>query len=1091
MIRCENCGEENPERARFCLSCGTALNPATQAQHALRKTVTIVFADVTGSTALGERLDPESLRHLMSRYFEAARSVMERHGGTVEKFIGDAVMAVFGIPVLHEDDALRAVRAAADLRDAVATLSVELVKERGFEFAVRIGVNTGEVVVGDPSGSQTLVTGDAVNVAARLEQAAKPGEVLLGGPTHRLVRDAVTVEPIAAMTLKGKTDAVPAFRLVTVSAEGAGHARRLDAPLIGRQRELMLLAQAFERAVEENAAHLFTLLGPPGVGKSRLVNEFLTEHRERATVYEGRCLPYGDGITYWPMREVVRQAAEISDADAPMAATAKIRGLISGHERADRITEQIAGAIGLGEVAGTPEEVAWAFRKLMEARAAESPLILVIDDIQWAEPTFLDLLEHIADSSRAAPILLLCLARADLIDLRPSWGGGKLNATTILLEPLTADQSRQLVDALLGDAGIGPALADRVAAAAEGNPLFVEELLAMLVDDGIIQRTDDGWTVAGDLSNLLVPPTVSALLAARLDRLSESERDVIGRAAVVGKVFEEAAVAELSAANVRPSVQRNLLALVRKELIRPDHSSPDDDVYRFRHLLIRDAAYAALSKELRAELHAGFADWLVSAAGERSGEYDEIVAYHLEQAHLYRAELSPGSGEAEGLRQRAVELLTALGRRAYGRNDMRSAQSIILRALAIIAAGDPLRQELLLVLGDVRYVGGEFDDGERILTQAAELAAAHGNPSVAMRARMQLEYVRGMRDPAYDWGRLAALLDESQPVFEQTHDDAGLTRLWELRAAEYLIACHWGRASEAAERERAHAVAASDPQAIRRSEVNLCTAWYHGPTPVPEALAKIGAIMEQEPDSLRLAPVLIMLGNLHVMDGRAAEGVAEVRAGRAGLAELGIGLFAAATAMELGRALTLSGDLDGAIGEMREGAAALIRMGEKGMLSTLAGQLAVALARAGELDEAEAQARVAREATTAADVASQIVWRHALALVQAARGEHQPARGLATEALQFALETDDLSMQGDAFMVLADVLDVSGAGSEAGEMRRQALDRYERKGNRLRAAEVRKTLGLPPPAAQGQGPAEVGQFVEAAGSNGGSDPLAL
>jgi class 3 adenylate cyclase len=421
MIRCSNCGEENPERARFCLSCGTALPDAAAAPKASRKTVTVLFADVTGSTALGERLDPESLRNLMSRYFDAARRVMERHGGTVEKFIGDAVMAVFGIPAIHEDDALRAVRAAAKLRDAVATLSSELVQERGVEFAVRIGVNTGEVVVGDQGSSQTLVTGDPVNVAARLEQAAKPGEILLGAPTHQLVRDAVTVEPVKPMRLKGKTDTVPALRLVSVDAQAAGHARRLDAPLIGRQRELTLLAQAFERAIEENAAHLFTLLGPPGVGKSRLVSEFLAQHRERATVYEGRCLPYGDGITYWPMREVVRRAAEISDGDTSEAATAKIRGLITGHERADRITEQIAGAIGLGEVAGAPEEVAWAFRKLMEARATQSPLILVIDDIQWAEPTFLDLLEHIADWSRAAPILLLCLARADLLELRPSW----------------------------------------------------------------------------------------------------------------------------------------------------------------------------------------------------------------------------------------------------------------------------------------------------------------------------------------------------------------------------------------------------------------------------------------------------------------------------------------------------------------------------------------------------------------------------------------------------------------------------------------------------------------------------------------------
>ncbi|MDP9269745.1 MAG: AAA family ATPase, partial [Chloroflexota bacterium] len=888
MIRCPNCGEENPERARFCLSCGTALPDAVAAPKASRKTVTVVFADVTGSTALGERLDPESLRNLMSRYFDAARRVMERHGGTVEKFIGDAVMAVFGIPALHEDDALRAVRAAAELRDAVATLSVELVQERGVEFAVRIGVNTGEVVVGDPGSSQTLVTGDPVNVAARLEQAAKPGEILLGAPTHQLVRDAVTVEPVAAMRLKGKTDAVPALRLVSVDAQAAGHARRLDAPLIGRQRELTLLAQAFERAIEENAAHLFTLLGPPGVGKSRLVGEFLAQQRDRVTIYEGRCLPYGDGITYWPMREVVRRAAEITDGDTSEAATAKIRGLVSENERADRITEQIAGAIGLGEVAGTPEEVAWAFRKLMEARATRSPLILVIDDIQWAEPTFLDLLEHIADRSRAAPIFLLCLARADLLDLRPSWGGGKLNATAILLEPLSADQSRQLVDALLGHAGIGSELADRVATAAEGNPLFVEELIGMLVDDGILQRTEEGWAVAGDLSTLLVPPTVSALLAARLDRLSEPERDVIGRAAVVGKVFEEAAVAELSAANVRPSVQRNLLALVRKELIRPDESSSDDDLYQFRHLLIRDAAYAALSKELRAELHERFADWLVSAAGERGGEYDEIVAYHLERAYRYRAELAPSDPNTAGLRVRAGTLLAETGARASARNDVAAARSLLLRATAVLDRDDALQIPCLVRLAEIAAGAGTLEEGMAAAKQARQLAVKRDDEVGAIRADLEIEAITSHTDPTYSWDRLRAVLDKAQPVLERGDDHDGLVRLWLLRAELENVYGQWAAQFAACRRAIESAERAGRPDLARHAMPPMMMAAYLGSMPLERVAEMATQMIASGNGRVEMEGASVWLGLAQVLSGLTDEGLANIERGFAEIRDLGL-----------------------------------------------------------------------------------------------------------------------------------------------------------------------------------------------------------
>jgi class 3 adenylate cyclase len=414
--------------------------------------VTVVFSDLAESTSLGERLDPESLSRVMARWFAAMRAMLERHGGTVQKFIGDAVMAVFGIPALHEDDAVRAVRAAAELRQGLEELNRDLARDWGLTLAMRTGINTGEVVVDDPGVGDALVLGDAVNVAARLEQAAAPGEVLLGEPTWRLVRDAVRVEPVAPLTLKGKAEPVAAFRLLSVTAGAPGHARRLDAPMVGRDHPLRLLHDTFEAAAVDRICHLVTVLGAAGVGKSRLLAEFLADVSQRATVLQGRCLSYGEGITYRPVTELLRAAAGLTDADGPDAARAKLMAVLAGGERAELIADRLAGLLGLAEPTDSPEELPWAVRRLLETLARDRPLVVVLDDLHWAEPTLLDLIEHLAEWSRDAPILLCCLARPELLETRPGWGGGKLNATSLLLQPLGADDSERLVEQLLGQA---------------------------------------------------------------------------------------------------------------------------------------------------------------------------------------------------------------------------------------------------------------------------------------------------------------------------------------------------------------------------------------------------------------------------------------------------------------------------------------------------------------------------------------------------------------------------------------------------------------------------------------------------------------
>ena len=490
MTICGSCGQETPEGFPRCANCGAPLEAASSGREQ-RKTVTVLFCDVTGSTALGESTDPEALRALLARYFERMKGIVESHGGTVEKFIGDAVMAVFGVPQVHEDDALRAVRAAVEMREALPELGVQ----------ARIGVNTGEVVTGT---EERLATGDAVNVAARLEQAAAPGEILVGGETMRLVRGAVEAEPLEPLELKGKSEPVPAFRLLEVSGELV---RRDAAPLVGRERELQALRDAFASAAGDRSCQLFTVLGAAGVGKSRLVYEFLSGLE--ADVVRGRCLSYGEGITYWPVIEALLQLETRPSDDAVAAA--------------------IASVLGDAEEATTPDEIAWAFRKTLEQAAAETPLVCVFDDVHWGEPAFLDLIEHVADFSRGAPILLLCIARPELLELRRGWGGGKLNATTALLEPLSPAETDELIDRL---GRLDGDLQARIREAAEGNPLFVEEMLAM------VNESENG--------DVVVPPTIQALLAARLDQLDSSERAVLERGAVEGKVFHRGAVEALA-----------------------------------------------------------------------------------------------------------------------------------------------------------------------------------------------------------------------------------------------------------------------------------------------------------------------------------------------------------------------------------------------------------------------------------------------------------------------------------------------------------------------------------------------------------------
>ena len=681
MSACPSCGTENAPEANFCSGCGAGLPEAVPAREA-RKTVTVLFCDVTGSTELGERLDPESLRSAMERYFDRMQAVLEAHEGTVEKFIGDAIMAVFGVPRIHEDDAVRAVRAAAEMREALADLNGDLEAELGVTIVVRTGINTGEVVAGD-RGNQRLVTGDAVNTAARLEQAASPGEILIGERTFELARDAVDAEPVDSLALKGKAETVGAFRLVSVQKGVAGHERRLDAPMIGRERQLRTLLDAFEGVVADRTCHLFTVLGPAGIGKSRLTHEFGSLIVRRAALLSGRCLSYGEGITFWPISEMAIQAAGISEETPPEQARAALRTALGDAPDSDAIAAQLADVLGIG--GGGPVEASWAIRRFLEALSLEQPVVAVIDDIHWAEPTLLDVIEHVADWSRNAPILLLCMARPELLEERPGWGGGTRNATSVHLEPLSEPEADALIESLLGHPALTPEIRERIRAAAQGNPLFVEEMLQMLLDDSVLVQKEDEWVATVDLTTVQVPPAISALLAARLDRLSPDERRVLEAASVVGEVFEPVAVRDLVDTTVAERVPEVLGTLLMKDLVRPSESRVGaTEAVRFRHILLRDAAYNAIPKTERAVLHESFADRLDGTHGERAAESDEFIGYHLERCHRLRTELGHRDGRVELIGRRASKHLADAGHRAFQRGDMRGAANVLGRAADLL-----------------------------------------------------------------------------------------------------------------------------------------------------------------------------------------------------------------------------------------------------------------------------------------------------------------------------------------------------------------------------------------------------------------------
>jgi class 3 adenylate cyclase/ATP/maltotriose-dependent transcriptional regulator MalT len=1051
MITCSNCGEENPPKFRLCGFCGTPLQAAAPAQE-VRKLVSILFCDLKGSTNLGEALDPESLREVMNRYFEVMSAAITRHGGTIEKYIGDAVMAVFGLPKVHEDDALRAVRAAHAMQDGLRELNVELQRSYGVTLANRIGVNSGGVVAGDATTNQRLVTGDPVNVAARLEQAAGDTETLIGQLTYRLVAGSVVVEEVEPLTLKGKSQPVPAYRLIDVKAPN-GNGAVAHRALLGRHVELQILVDLLAESGTRPTPRTMLVIGEAGVGKTRLVDELAGVAAHRALVLRGRCLSYGEGITFWPIVEALRNAASIADEDDAATALTKLREFIGDVDA--EIVDRVASTLGLGTTTYPVPEIFFGFRRLLEWLARERPVVLVIEDLHWAEPTLHDLLDSLATAGTAAGALIVATARTEVLEKRPQLAG----VPSLTLDRLGVEETAAMIEELLGGPLDKPGL-QRIVEASSGNPLFAQQLISMLRDEGELVPEGDGWQLSA-LPEGWLPPTIHALLSSRIDRLEPASRSVLDPAAVIGHIFPLPAVVDMVEQLTMPDVSAQADELTRTQFLTsaPDR---DEDFRAFHHVFIRDSVYESLLKRQRATMHERFVKWADSVNGDRALEYEEILGYHLEQAHNFLSELAPADEHVRELGADAGRRLASAGRRAFVRGDMPAAANLLGRALAVLAPDAPERFARAPELGEALVALGDFERAAGVLEQAEIDAQGLGEPDLAGGARLVHHLLRLHAGPGDDWS------DEARALGAEVVESAGIrgdaatvARAYRLLALVAANACRYGDAADAFGNAVSFAREAGDIRQERRAAAAYAMMSANGPTTVEEALARCETVKERVVgDGQSEAQLLCVVARLEAMRGNFEVSRELCAQARQGFEELGLPMDAAGMVLESSRVEMLAGDPVAAERELRRGFDALQAVGERFVLSTLSGLLGHALWAQGRLSDAEDMAALAQELSEPDDIDAQVIWRCLEAKLLASAGEGSEAETLVQSAIDLLESTDAFALHIGAYTDLGEVLQLIGRpGADAAFARARAL--AEAKGSTAHLASILDVVARP------------------------------
>ncbi len=959
-----------------------------------RKLATVVFVDLVGSTEYVASRDPEVVRRRVTSFFDHVSQCVTRYGGIVEKFAGDAVMAAFGIPVAHEDDSERALRAAEAIMDGVHGLGLD----------ARIGIEAGEVVA-DESES-TFATGEAVNVAARLQQLAAPGEVLLGPLAYRLTGHCLEAEDRGVVDLKGLGPALPVRRFLRI-VDSAERPQSVRASFVGREEELELLHTTFARTVRDRRAHLFTIYGEPGVGKSRLGREFV-DGVEGATTLVGRALPYGEGITYWPIAEMVKVAAGITDDDPVQQAVSKLRAACGD----DAVADLLALAVGVLEGIETErsqQEIAWAAREWAAELASAQPLILIFEDIHWAEEPLLELVEHLAERVKDAPLLVVCLARPELLDLRPGWGGGRVRATAIELEPLLPAESEELVEALLADRDLSASERRTLLEKTEGNPLFVEETIRVLLDGGAPSKR--------------IPDTVQAMIAARIDRLPRAEKTALQRASVVGRIFWEGSLERLS-----PEVELEpvLAALLERDFLTRESRSTisGERAYRFKHVLIRDVAYSGLTKSARAELHQHVAEWLRDRAGD---ELLEIRAYHLDQATTLLEELD-GSVPDE-LAHAAATAQEAAGRRALAREANRPARRLLLRAQQLEPTLERRYQAANAAgrLADFPALAAEMSVVFEEATRAGD--ARHQGLSLVALAEVAL-----LRDADLPRGRelveqALVLLDDADPEdrFEAL-SVRGRIAWWlgDLDDDERWI----GKALEIARETGRKDLEASALEELASAAIARLDL---------ERAAKLNAegveLAEESGNISSLAWVLASQARIDELRGRYPEAAVNLARAEELFSQSGSAWALARVNNHQGWVAWKSGDALGAERRFRDAIRILQPVEDRGTLCESQRALAQVLLENGKTDEAERFALEARLTVGQHDHSSRATTRMALGLVRAAQGRDDEAETLLREALGVIADTDLRHVRCEILTALADFLWSRGRNDESQQLR--------------------------------------------------------
>ena len=925
-----------------------------------RKVATVLFADLVDSTGLVTSADPEVVRRRVNRYFEVVAGRIEAHGGTVEKFAGDAVMAAFGVPLTHEDDAERAVRAALEIVPRVEEL----------ELSVRIGVESGEIVIED--GDSTFATGEAVNLAARLQQAAQPGEILLGPSARRLAASAVEVDDAGALEIKGRSEPLWTWR--AVRAHDAS--RRVATPFVGREAELALLENSFSRAVRDRRPQLVTVFGEPGLGKTRLVTEF-TAGLERVTTLAGRTLPYGEGVTYWPIASMIKASAGIADDDPANEAFEKLRASCESEAVADLLGAAL-GVLGAAEAEHAAGELSWAALRWAEQLADAQPLVLVFEDVHWAEEPLLDLIEHLGRSIHDAPVLILALARPELLDARPTWGGGIRSASAIDLAPLDGSECEQLVEALLSRDGVEATQRGLVLERAEGNPLFLEE---------IVHALREGRGLKG------IPDTLQALIAARIDGLAADEKEALQSAALVGRIFWRGALESLAP---ELDVAEILDRLLEREFIVCEERSTisGDLAFRFKHVLIRDVAYGGMSKVRRAKEHQAFAAWVAERARD---ELAEIRAHHLDQAAALLLELD--RRVPEDLARSAAEALEESGRRALRRGALGIARRTLLRAVDLEPTADRryLAAHAAWRLADVPTVGDETEE-------ALAEARAAGRPDVEGRALVLLADLALHADG--DVTRAHDLADEALAILPVDE----LAGLYDAHALITTIFWWLGNGEGAtrhaeAMHELAHKAGRPELESLARTQLSAI-AGVRGDTAGAVALLEEAESLAETSGSREAMGYALAVHGRRFGEAESGEAERYLRQALEIFEEIGAAGRYGWTLSNLASVFKQCGDLAAAEETFREAVRRLRRTHEQGFLVEAERGLAEVLVELGKVDEAdrlvgEAERRVGRD-----DVWTRASLLHARGLVLAAQGRADEAE----EAFLAALEIIEPTM---------------------------------------------------------------------------------